>query len=474
LELLGEVSVPAMGSSVVSVVLSLVFFFAASLSLGKQVQSPADLMRLSAGEREMIASACGLDRQTNNPTQYYDDCIRGQLAALRASPGKPDLSHLATTARGMITSACELDRQINGPAQYYDCLRNQLARLGGTSPVTASGHAPASDARQRPARTPDGASGTAAPQKGVRLDPTILLAVTLLSSLLIVYGYKRFRSRTCSGCGSRTSNSSQTCDSCRARFRAAEIRGQEDKQRREMEMRARQQRCQEEKETQRQAEYALRREAEASAEQQRHREEETRESIRTLEDLQRMTGTDFERLIASLFIRDGYKVSQCKCSGYKDEDIDMVLEMEGSKDVVQYEQGKGNVGSTVIREFYKSMMRARARCGFVIATASFAHSAKEFVVGKPITLIDGHYLLAWISWADRGEVPAVPCSCDFNPYDVLGILPGASKDEIRSAYRGLVAKYHPDKVAHLGHEFQTIAREKALVINRAFEMLNHS
>jgi DnaJ-domain-containing protein 1 len=462
-----------MGSRVVFVVLSLVFSFATSLSLGKQVQSPTDLTRLSADEREMITSACGLDRQTSGPAQYYDGCIRGQLAALRVSAGKPDLSHLATAARGMIASACELDRQINGPAQYYDCLRNQLASLGFTSPVTASGHTPASDAQQRPARAGSGpSSGTAASQKGERLGPTILLVAAFSSSLFIVYGYKRFRRGKCSGCGSRKSNSTQTCDSCQARFRAAEIRDQEDKQDREMEMRAQQQRRQEE--AQRQAEYAWYPEAEASAEQQRPREEETQERLRTIEDLQRMTGTDFERLIASLFIRDGYKVAHCKGSGYKDEDIDMVLEMEGSKDVVQCKQGKHNVGSPVIREFYGSMMRADARCGFVIATASFTHGAKEFVVGKPITLIDGHYLLAWISWADRGEARAVQCSCDFNPYDVLGILPGAPKDEIRSAYWGLVAKYHPDKVAHLGHEFQAIALEKALAINRAFEMLDHS
>ena len=63
---------------------------------------------------------------------------------------------------------------------------------------------------------------------------------------------------------------------------------------------------------------------------------------------------------------------------------------------------------------------------------------------------------------------------NFNPYEVLGISSGASKDEIRSAYRSLVAQYHPDKVAHLGNEVQAIASEKAVAINMAFEMLNHS
>ena len=31
-----------------------------------------------------------------------------------------------------------------------------------------------------------------------------------------------------------------------------------------------------------------------------------------------------------------------------------------------------------------------------------------------------------------------------NPYEVLGINPGATKDEIKSAYRKMAKKYHPD------------------------------
>jgi DnaJ-domain-containing protein 1 len=34
-----------------------------------------------------------------------------------------------------------------------------------------------------------------------------------------------------------------------------------------------------------------------------------------------------------------------------------------------------------------------------------------------------------------------------------------------------MARYHPDKVAHLGLEFQAIAKEKTLAINRAYHLL---
>jgi len=59
----------------------------------------------------------------------------------------------------------------------------------------------------------------------------------------------------------------------------------------------------------------------------------------------------------------------------------------------------------------------------------------------------------------------------FNPYEVLGVPQGASKDQIRSAYVDLIARYHPDKVSHLGQEFQAIAKEKTLAINRAYKLL---
>jgi hypothetical protein len=58
-----------------------------------------------------------------------------------------------------------------------------------------------------------------------------------------------------------------------------------------------------------------------------------------------------------------------------------------------------------------------------------------------------------------------------NPYEVLGVGEGASMEEIRSAYKRLVAKYHPDKVQHLGPEFQKLAHEKFIAVQQAYEKL---
>jgi hypothetical protein len=436
-----------MGSSVRLVFLFLLVAVTPGVSLGNQRRGPSALTHFSADEQAMITSACGLDRQTSRPAEYYYDCIRDQQAALRTSPGIPDLSHIATTEREMIISACELDRQTNGPTRYYQCLRNRLAALGFGASVTTSGHAFGPEAQPRSGEIGNSpSSSTVAGQKSQGFHPAILLLVTLFGSPFIVYLYKRSRHRSCFGCDSYTPNSNQICDACRERFEAAKIRHREEQQR----------------------------EVEPSTAQHRLQEEESRERPCSLKDLQGLTGPEFERLIASLFSRDGYKVSFRGHSGIGG--IDMVLEMGGSKDVIRCIRCKANIGPPVVREFHKSMVLEEAKHGFVVATTSFTHSAKEFADEKPITLIDGHYIIAWSSWAAsaREYAGAAQSGRDFDPYEVLGLSAGASKDEIRSAYRGLVAKYHPDKVAHLGLEFEAIAREKALAINRAFEMLNHS
>ena len=56
-------------------------------------------------------------------------------------------------------------------------------------------------------------------------------------------------------------------------------------------------------------------------------------------------------------------------------------------------------------------------------------------------------------------------------YNVLGVNRGASIDEIKGAYRKLAAKYHPDKVEHLGDEFRVLADKKFKEIQEAYQEL---
>jgi uncharacterized membrane protein YkvA (DUF1232 family) len=60
---------------------------------------------------------------------------------------------------------------------------------------------------------------------------------------------------------------------------------------------------------------------------------------------------------------------------------------------------------------------------------------------------------------------------DDDPYKILGVEQGASKEDIKAAYKKLAAQYHPDKVQHLGKEFQEMAHEKFIAIQEAYDML---
>lgn len=54
-------------------------------------------------------------------------------------------------------------------------------------------------------------------------------------------------------------------------------------------------------------------------------------------------------------------------------------------------------------------------------------------------------------------------------YKVLEIEAGASDEEVKKAYRQMAVRYHPDKVAHMGEEYQKGAKEKFQKIQEAYE-----
>lgn len=58
-----------------------------------------------------------------------------------------------------------------------------------------------------------------------------------------------------------------------------------------------------------------------------------------------------------------------------------------------------------------------------------------------------------------------------NPYEILGLNPDASEDEIKRAYRELVKKYHPDK--YQGNPLADLAEEKLREVNEAYDTLTN-
>ena len=58
------------------------------------------------------------------------------------------------------------------------------------------------------------------------------------------------------------------------------------------------------------------------------------------------------------------------------------------------------------------------------------------------------------------------------PYKILEISPDATNTDVKKAYRKMATKFHPDKVHHLGEEFQKMAEGKFKSLNDAYQQIN--
>lgn len=56
-----------------------------------------------------------------------------------------------------------------------------------------------------------------------------------------------------------------------------------------------------------------------------------------------------------------------------------------------------------------------------------------------------------------------------NPYEVLGVSPQASNDEIKKAYREICKKYHPD--SYVGNPLSDLAEDKFKEAQQAYEQI---
>ena len=74
-----------------------------------------------------------------------------------------------------------------------------------------------------------------------------------------------------------------------------------------------------------------------------------------------------------------------------------------------------------------------------------------------------------ISDSDFQSIRAMFVSQTDASYKILEIEPTSSDDDVKSAYRRMAMKYHPDKVSHLGEDFKQVAHEKFKKVQAAYE-----
>jgi DnaJ like chaperone protein len=98
-----------------------------------------------------------------------------------------------------------------------------------------------------------------------------------------------------------------------------------------------------------------------------------------------------------------------------------------------------------------------------LADGDFSKSEKSVLeaIGSTIGLTN----------ADVNSVIAMFYKDTNSAYAVLEISPSATDDEVRTAYRRMAMKNHPDKVATLGADVQKAAAEKFRQIQEAYETI---
>lgn len=87
---------------------------------------------------------------------------------------------------------------------------------------------------------------------------------------------------------------------------------------------------------------------------------------------------------------------------------------------------------------------------------------------KEIRKIAGYL---YINQRDFESIKAMFYDASGNAYKILEITKSASNDEVKSAYRKMVKKYHPDKLQDLGEEHLKGAKEKFQSIQDAYEQI---
>ncbi len=73
--------------------------------------------------------------------------------------------------------------------------------------------------------------------------------------------------------------------------------------------------------------------------------------------------------------------------------------------------------------------------------------------------------------ADFQSIKAMFVKDTESAYKILGITASATDEEVKTAYREMAKKYHPDKVSHLGDDVKKAAEEKFMKVNEAYETI---
>jgi HJR/Mrr/RecB family endonuclease len=132
------------------------------------------------------------------------------------------------------------------------------------------------------------------------------------------------------------------------------------------------------------------------------------DSIPTIEQVDKMTGRNFENLVFLLLENQGYKVEALK--GANDYGIDMVAVKDGERIAVQVKRSKYKIPRGPIAETRGSLEVQKCTRGMLVTNNGFTKNALHFAstVATNCILIDRPIIIEWLDQARGGRSPDTP------------------------------------------------------------------
>lgn len=135
------------------------------------------------------------------------------------------------------------------------------------------------------------------------------------------------------------------------------------------------------------------------------------EAHRDLASVKKLSWQDFELIVAEAYRRSGYAVQEVGQGG-ADGGVDLVLSRGGKTTLVQCKRWQSNVGAPMIREMFGLLVHHGAQEAKIVSASGFTKAAREFVVDKPVELVDGEALLVLIdSVRTNRKAQSTVCLC---------------------------------------------------------------